>query len=290
MPRCVAIGSSSGRTARSLARSVLTWVSTVRSVASPSAPQTSSSSASRERMRPGVRSRARSRPNSSRVRASHWPAEADALAVGVELEQAGRRGRSRRRHQRRAAQQRAHAGDQLARAERLGQVVVGAQLQADDAVELLGARGQHQDRQGAQRVGADWRHCRHRSSPLPSGRPTSRIASAGARPSRPLVRRPPAGHARRSSPRAAAQRRRCRRWPGRLRAAGCACLNSRGRRQPGQRRKQLQQAVGSSSTAIAARIRPISRVITLMPVRPSRLAMRPARPKRRRSPAPMTTP
>ena len=44
-----------------------------------------------------------------------------------------------------AAQQGAHAGDQLARAERLDQVVVGAQLQADDAVLDLALGGEHDD-------------------------------------------------------------------------------------------------------------------------------------------------
>ena len=44
-----------------------------------------------------------------------------------------------------AAQQRAGAGDQLARAERLDQVVVGAQLQADDAIFDLALSGKHDD-------------------------------------------------------------------------------------------------------------------------------------------------
>ena len=46
----------------------------------------------------------------------------------------------------RAAQDRLDARQQLARAERLGQVVVGAHLQADDAVGLLAARGEHDHR------------------------------------------------------------------------------------------------------------------------------------------------
>ena len=50
-------------------------------------------------------------------------------------------------HQLDAAQQRARAGQQLAHAERLGQVVVGADLQAQHAVDLLGPRGEHQDRE-----------------------------------------------------------------------------------------------------------------------------------------------
>ena len=45
----------------------------------------------------------------------------------------------------RPAQHRLDARHQLARAERLGQVVVGADREADDLVDLLGAGGQHQD-------------------------------------------------------------------------------------------------------------------------------------------------
>jgi hypothetical protein len=37
-------------------------------------------------------------------------------------------------------------GEQLARAEGLGEIVVGAHLQSDDAVGLLAARGEHDDR------------------------------------------------------------------------------------------------------------------------------------------------
>ena len=47
---------------------------------------------------------------------------------------------------RRAAKDRLHARDELARVERLRQVVVGADLEADDLVDVLVARGQHQDR------------------------------------------------------------------------------------------------------------------------------------------------
>ena len=46
----------------------------------------------------------------------------------------------------RAAKNRLHAGDELARVERLRQVVVGADLEADDLVDVLVARGEHQDR------------------------------------------------------------------------------------------------------------------------------------------------
>ena len=43
-----------------------------------------------------------------------------------------------------AAQQRADPGQQLGQPERLGHVVVGARVQADDEVDLVGAGGQHQ--------------------------------------------------------------------------------------------------------------------------------------------------
>ena len=46
----------------------------------------------------------------------------------------------------RAPQHGAHPGHHLAGAEGLGHVVVGAQLEAGDAVRLLGAGGQHDDR------------------------------------------------------------------------------------------------------------------------------------------------
>src|SRR5258706_5212850 len=51
-----------------------------------------------------------------------------------------------RGHGPRAAQQRFDARQQLHHLERLGQIVVGAEFQADDAVYDLAARGEHQDR------------------------------------------------------------------------------------------------------------------------------------------------
>jgi len=49
----------------------------------------------------------------------------------------------------RAAQDDLDARQQFARVEGLGQVVVGAEFEADDAVDLVAARGEHQDRQRA---------------------------------------------------------------------------------------------------------------------------------------------
>jgi hypothetical protein len=46
----------------------------------------------------------------------------------------------------RPAEDRLHPRDELARRERLGQIVVGADLEPDDAIGLLVARGEHEDR------------------------------------------------------------------------------------------------------------------------------------------------
>ena len=51
-----------------------------------------------------------------------------------------------RRHRRAATDDGADARDELAEAERLDDVVVGAELQPDDPVDLFGARGHHDDR------------------------------------------------------------------------------------------------------------------------------------------------
>ena len=53
-----------------------------------------------------------------------------------------------------AAEDRPHPGDQLADAERLGEVVVGPHLEAEHPIALAGARGEHQDR-GVGRLAAD---------------------------------------------------------------------------------------------------------------------------------------
>src|SRR5438093_2311663 len=54
-----------------------------------------------------------------------------------------------RLHERRPAPcERPHAGDELTKCERLGHVIVGADLEADDAVVHRVARGEHQDRRG----------------------------------------------------------------------------------------------------------------------------------------------
>src|SRR5262249_23114563 len=48
----------------------------------------------------------------------------------------------------------AHPGDELARAERLGHVVVGAELEPEHPVHLPGPCGEHHDRESARRLGS----------------------------------------------------------------------------------------------------------------------------------------
>ena len=66
----------------------------------------------------------------------HVAAEADAALGG---------GRARRRALAVTPQHRVDARDELARVERLRQVIVGAHLEADDAIDVLALRGQHDD-------------------------------------------------------------------------------------------------------------------------------------------------
>jgi hypothetical protein len=71
---------------------------------------------------------------------------ADFAAQPVELEVADGKAVGRRGLLLRATQDGAHARDQLLRAERLRQVVVGAELEADDLVGLVNAGSEHDDR------------------------------------------------------------------------------------------------------------------------------------------------
>ncbi len=81
------------------------------------------------------------------------PAAAEVELPSRETEQLGGRNDASR-HGRRAdtAQDGAYPGEQFARAEGLGEVVVGAHLEADDAVGLVAHGGQHQ--YGNRRTGA----------------------------------------------------------------------------------------------------------------------------------------
>ena len=74
-------------------------------------------------------------------------AEPRFVALPIDRQRADRHRRpGRGRRARRAAQDRLHPRRQLARVERLAEVVVRAHLEADDPIHLLRARRQHQDR------------------------------------------------------------------------------------------------------------------------------------------------
>ena len=79
----------------------------------------------------------------------------DDVPIDVDAERAVGERAARRCRALRPAQQRPHAGHDFARAEGLGDVVVGAELQPDDAVRLLGLGGEHDHRHGGgRRIGA----------------------------------------------------------------------------------------------------------------------------------------
>ena len=109
-------------------------------------PQTSSSSTARDCTRLRRRSSVNSSSNSSAVsgdllarrpstRCASRSMRSAPNAIAAVARSLGRR--------RRAAQDRVHAQQQLAHAEGLDHVVVGAQLEADDAVDLLALGGDH---------------------------------------------------------------------------------------------------------------------------------------------------
>ena len=75
------------------------------------------------------------------------------------------------------AQQRADPGQQLGEPERLADVVVGARVEADDEVHLVGAGGEHEDGE----VGHLERGCRRQTSrPSMPGRPRSSTSRSDA--------------------------------------------------------------------------------------------------------------
>ena len=120
--------------------------STVRSSTSWSRPHTRSSSWLRENTRPGLSSSWRSRRNSVGLRCTSRPSRVTLWAARSMLRSAKRRtSRGERRPD--PAQHRAHARDQLVERERLGDVVVGAHVEAVQAVALLDPRGEHDHRQ-----------------------------------------------------------------------------------------------------------------------------------------------
>jgi hypothetical protein len=121
------------------------WVSTVRSLLSLSSPQAASSSCSREWMRPGpAQQRAQQAVFAPGQRQRH-AVQQDAPALTIHLEPTRCAVAQGRRH-RAAPQQCLDARDQFARAEGLAHIVVGAQFQAQHAVDLFVAGAEHQDR------------------------------------------------------------------------------------------------------------------------------------------------
>ena len=87
----------------------------------------------------------------------HLPlADPDAMRFQVHAQVSDRKGRiaGARRHPRGVAERDPHARQQLADAERLGQVIVGAGIESLDLVPLAPARGEHDDRRGRPRADA----------------------------------------------------------------------------------------------------------------------------------------
>ena len=149
-PRRAPCAGSGGRTGSSpsFLRRPLTWTSSVLVDPNQLTSHTSSMSRSRLTTVPGLaQSRAR-RSNSLRVSSSGSPSSVTVRADGSSsmapmcCKAVRRRGRGGAR----AAQDRADAGDELAGAERLHDVVVGAELEAQHAVGLVAAGGEHDHR------------------------------------------------------------------------------------------------------------------------------------------------
>ncbi len=117
----------------------LMWVSIARSYDSKAIPWRASRSCERVKIRPGWPARVASSWNSVGV-SSIWrsPSSSDERPV---VSRAAIRAVD-------ASQDGLDPGDELAGAERLGQIVVGAELEPEKLVELVVACRQHHDRQG----------------------------------------------------------------------------------------------------------------------------------------------
>jgi hypothetical protein len=110
------------------------WTSIERSKASSGWPLSESMIWSRVSTRPGLCARTTSRSNWCPVRSQDLAVEAGDARAEVDLEAAEAQHVVVGGLRRGTAQQRLDARQQLARLERLGQVVVGAELEADDPV------------------------------------------------------------------------------------------------------------------------------------------------------------
>ena len=116
----------------------------------------------------------------------------------VEAERTGAQHPLGGRGRHRPAQHRPHPGDQLARAERLGHVVVGAELQAEHPVDLVVPGGDEQHRGPVRRPRASAGRPRSRTSRAARRRGAPRPVDAG--PARPGPRPRPRPPRRRSRP------------------------------------------------------------------------------------------
>ena len=141
-PRTVSIqpGSPSFR------RSAATWTSIVFEEPYQLVCQTSASSRCRLTAAPGSRASAASSSNSFGVSSSSRPARVARRARSSTSSSPARKGPFGAAERRRAPHDRADPGDQLAQPVRLDDVVVGAELEPHDAVGLLPAGGQDDDR------------------------------------------------------------------------------------------------------------------------------------------------
>src|SRR6185437_13057419 len=116
----------------------LTCTSTLRSTGPATPPCVRSSNCSRDSTSPAWVQKASSRSNSALVVVTSAPCGLMSLrsaGAGGALVGAG------------AAQQGAYAGDEFAGVERLRYVIVGADLQPDDTVDIVAERRHHDDRQ-----------------------------------------------------------------------------------------------------------------------------------------------
>ena len=148
-PRTVLMRSSSPASSASFRRTLPMWTSMLRSNGSNARPSTRWLMSSRVTTRPAAESSVCSRSNSTVVRSTSVLFLSTVRVAGSIVMSPtvtdGRRVLLARLH---AAQHGANPRGQLARVEGLGQVVVGPDLQADDAVDVFAAGRQQDDRHG----------------------------------------------------------------------------------------------------------------------------------------------
>ena len=130
----------------SLRRRAATWTSIVFDDPLQLVCQTSSSNRRRLIAAPGSRARAASSSNSFGVSASSTPSSSARRARSSTSRPPTRSGAATRSGSSDAPRDGTDAGDQLAQPERLDDVVVGAELEADDSIRFLAARGHDDDR------------------------------------------------------------------------------------------------------------------------------------------------